>query len=385
MNLVKTNDVDVNVPLYVELFKTRDDCFAVQRRDGSYGPLNIEFDTKHVEEHVNGERTYGQYLVNPDDNTVAFAVIDNDIDDDSDAPLENALKAAVLEKRRAINFGLKENQVWLEFSGRRGYHTWFFFDPPVKAAVAKELLETIVGNEHDDRMRITIDGGHLEVFPKQSGIAEGEYGNLVKTPWGFHQKTGNRMVFVDEDGTPFDDQAAIVRASLRNRIHPDACGGILEEFGHDPEQLVEKAEKRVENRGQATSDVVNENLDIRPVIQDALDRKLSAPHDKDCELIGDQGHNMRLAIAAELLNNGYSVKEADELFKVFPNYDQATTRNKLTTLKRSGHKPWKGETLRSKCPDYVEGYDLTPMKNMDVVDSMKLNHERYNGVYGENK
>lgn len=385
MNLVKTNDVDVNVPLYMELFKTRDDCFAVQRCDGSYGPLNIEFAGKHVTEHVAGERTYGQYLLNPEDNTVSFAVIDNDIDDDSDAPLDNALKAAVLEKRRAINFGLHENQVWLEFSGRRGYHTWFFFDPPVKAAVAKELLETIVGTKNDDRMRITIDGGHLEVFPKQTGIADGEYGNLVKTPWGFHQKTDNRMVFVDESGAPFQHQGAILRAAIRNRIRPDVCGGILEEFGYDPDELVEKAEKRVQNRGMSTSDVVNENFGVRPVIRDALDRKLSAPHDEDCKLIGDQGHNMRLAIAAELLNNGYSIDETDQLFTVFPNYDKATTRNKLTTLKQRGHKPWKGSTLQSKCPDYVKGYDLTPMQNIDVIDSMKLNHERYGRVYNDSE
>ncbi|QLG29994.1 hypothetical protein HUG10_20525 (plasmid) [Halorarum halophilum] len=392
MSTVNHDELGVSVPLYLDLFKTRDDCFAVQRMDGSYGPLNIEFEEKHVEQHINGERTYGQYLVDPVDNTVRFAAIDNDIDDDSNAPLENALEAAVLEKQRALEFGLRDNQVWLEFSGRRGYHTWFFFDPPVKATLAKQLLEYIVGGTPEERDAYTeqindgadpddldtpgvdIPGGHTEVFPKQVGLSTGEYGNLIKTPFGLHQKTGNRMLFVDETGEPYSDQASIIRAAIRNRIHPDVAGGILEEFGDDTEHLVEEAEQRAAGRGRDLEDIVSEGMDIRPCIEAAITGQKG-------NLSGEEGHHMRLAAAAELLANGYSVEEAHEFFKAFPNYDPKITEEKLREVQSNLPRPWACSTIKDKCGSLVTDCPCPATSDIDLVTSMELNHQRYGHVW----
>jgi len=386
MSIASDEDLEVSVPLYIELFKTRDDCFAMQRPDGAYSPIHKEFGEKEVNQHVSGERTFGQYLVKPVKNTVRFAAIDNDIDDDSDAPLENALAAAVLEKKRAINWGLRPNQVWIEFSGRRGYHTWFFFDPPVQAALAKQFLERLVGgNEGENRMSVAIDGGHHEVFPKQTALIEGEYGNLIKTPFGFHQKTGNRMLFVDDDGTPVDDQNAILRAALRNRIEPDVVGGILEEFGDDTEELVAKSKADAANRGQRIEDVVDSALDIRPCIERALRGEATTPDDQRGQLRGVTGHQMRLAAATELLNNGVSVDDAVEYFSHFENFDEQITREKLEEIKRLGYKPWRCETLRDKCGAYVDGCACPKTSEIDPVRSMELNHERYSDKWRHNE
>jgi|GEM_PF-4813887 len=383
MSTVSHDELDVSVPLYVELFKTRDDCFAIQRRDGAYSPIHKEFGAKEVEQHVSGERTFGQYLVKPVDNTVKVAAIDNDIDDESGAPLENALAAAVLEKKRAINWGLRPNQVWIEFSGRRGYHTWFFFDPPIQAALAKQFLDRLVGNTEDNRMSVDIDGGHLEVFPKQTALLEGEYGNLIKTPFGYHQKTGKRMVFVDNDGTPVDDQNAILRAALRNRIEPDVVGGILEEFGDDAEQIVQVSEAQAARRGRDSAEVVDESLGIRPCIEKALRGEAATPNDPEGQLRGDVGHNVRVAAATELLNNGVSVDEAVEYFRRFENFDEEITRTNLENIKRLGHKPWRCETLRQKCGAYVEDCSCPKTSDIDPVTSMELNHERYGNQWSQ--
>lgn len=359
---------DVNERLYVDLFKTRDDCFAVQRRDGGYAPLDIEFEPKHAREHLQGEFTYGQYLVDPEDNTVRFACIDNDIDDDSDAPLEHALVATRKERDHANSLGLDEKQVWMEFSGRRGYHLWMFFEEPIPAAHAKALLEEIDS-------AVEIEGGHTEVFPKQIAVEPGGYGNLVKTPLGVHQKTGNRMVFVDDDGDPVDDQGKLLRVISRNQIEPETVTDILDGIDRDPEQLEAKAEEVAKEKGRSVEDVVVDYPNIRPCIEQAIRGEVD-------DLRGDQGHSMRLAIGAELMAHGVPVDDAMNVFSQFENYDPKITRKKLEELKREGHRPWKCETLKDKCPRYASDCPC-PYSNPDIVTSMELNRRLYGDRWGD--
>lgn len=359
---------DINEDLYVDVFKTRDDCFAIQRRNGSYAPLDIQFEAKHVKEHLEGEYTYGQYLVNPEDDTVQFACIDNDIEDDSDAPLTNALVAARRERDHAISLGLDEKQVWLEFSGRRGYHMWVFFDDPVPAAHAKALMDEIDG-------QVEIDGGHTEVFPKQIALQPDGYGNLVKTPLGIHQKTGNRMVFIDDDGEPLERQGDVLRVISRNRVSSDTVEEILDEIDRDPDKLEREAAELSEKRSRSIEEVIVDFPDIRPCIKDAMMGKVD-------HLRGDQGHSMRLAIGAELMAQGVPIDEAMNVFKQFENYSPKITRQKLEEIKREGHRPWQCKTLEDKCPRYTEDCPC-PYRNPDMIESMEINRKIHGDKWGE--
>lgn len=367
----------ISPALYMEMFKSRSDTYARQRDDGAYIPVDREFGTEQVEEHLSGEKTYGQYVVNPDGNEVKFAAIDNDIETDSDEPLSNALEAAKEERRRAINLGLDESQCWIEFSGRRGYHLWLFFENPIPAVKSKRLLEYIVDGtpeerknaDEDEDVGVVIEGGHHEVFPKQIVVEEGGYGNLIKTPLGYHKATDNRMVFVDDDGNPEPDQGAILRVAVRNRISEDTIDGILEELGEVEEDMVEQVEAEASTKGLDASDVIQDDYDIRPCIASALMGEVD-------NLKGNEGHLMRLAAATELLANGFSKDEAVKFFEQFPGYKEGVTREKLDEIERKGHKPWRCSTLKSKCPRYAGDCDC-PYQDTDAIDQMDMNRKQY--------
>lgn len=356
----------INVKLYMELFKSRKDCYAIQRRDGSYAPVDREFTEEIVRHHIDGEYTTGQYVVDPDGDAVKFACIDNDIETDNDDGIDAALDAAIEERRAAIDLGFDQNQCWIEFSGRRGYHMWVFFQEKVPAIHAKKVMEEVVAD-------IEIEGGHTEVFPKQVALSDTGYGNLVKTPLGVHQKTGNRMLFVDDFGDAYDDQGAIIRAISRNRVGVSQLSSIVEDIGEDLDDLEEQVRERRERK---ESDVqIDGDIEMRPCMKEAMNGEQG-------ELRGDAGHHMRLALAAEMLNSGMSIEEAQEAFSQFDNYDPQITLEKLREISREGHRPWKCSTIKEKCGEYAEDCPC-PYQNPDAITSMELNRKMYGDQWSE--
>ena len=80
----------------------------------------------------------------------------------------------------------------LEFSGRRGYHVWLFFEKKQYAKFVKTLIET--------RLHLNKIYG-IEVFPKQTELTPSrKYGNLIKIPFGIHKKSGKRSVIILDNG-----------------------------------------------------------------------------------------------------------------------------------------------------------------------------------------
>ncbi|MCX6827693.1 MAG: hypothetical protein NT002_00175 [candidate division Zixibacteria bacterium] len=119
-----------------------------------------------------------------------------DIDDLEEAAVREVQNHA---RRFAIPF-------LTEFSGKKGYHLWVFFDRPYPNRFARALSRAFAFNN--------------EVFPKQDFIASGKLGSPVKAPLGIHQLTGNRCLFLDKDLRPEKDQYETL-ASIRtvNPIH----------------------------------------------------------------------------------------------------------------------------------------------------------------------
>lgn len=363
---IETDDIGrINENLYIEVFKSRKDCYAIQRYDGSYAPADREFDAEIVEHHVTGEYTTGQYVVDPVDNSVKFACIDNDVDEEG-VSLDAALDASLDERTAAQKLGIDKSDCWIEFSGRRGYHFWIFFETKVPAIHAKKLMEAIVREAQPEEGDL-IEGGHTEVFPKQIALTDIDYGNLVKTPLGFHQKTGNRMLFVDDYGDPFPDQGGILRAVSRNRVSFEKLRDTVEDLGEDLDKLEEAVEEREKLRSRDVQ--IDEEISVRPCIKEAMNGQKG-------DLRGDQGHCMRLALAAEMVNSGMEMDEMIEVFSQFGNYDEEITRKKLREIKREGHRPWKCDTLREKCPEFVEDCPC-PYRNPDALTAMEFNRQQY--------
>ncbi|MBF0390714.1 MAG: DNA primase [Desulfamplus sp.] len=189
--------------LYLNLFSGREDIFARQWADknenkSGYVPVRYSMTLAHIEEHLNGLKTYGIYLLKSD-SKVKCGVIDADINPEYrtgkiTADQKNTLyreKSWMISRIFEISkqLGIKP---LLEYSGHKGYHFWYFFNQPVDASKVKAFLTRVAEPVNRD-----IKAFHLEVFPKQDRLTEKGLGNLVKLPLGIHRKNGKPSFFME--------------------------------------------------------------------------------------------------------------------------------------------------------------------------------------------
>lgn len=177
---------DIDPTQYLDLFAHRRDVFAEQQDSGIYIPQQRELTEDEVSEHLAGFSSYGVYTTDPEDQTVRFICWDLDTHD------EDALAHLTkLVSRLVINTGhLDTSCLMLESSGNKGKHVWLFLDQPVVAAkvrrwVARDFLPEWTSGARENGWPVAI-----EVFPKQDVVGEGNFGNLVKLPFGRHRVSG---------------------------------------------------------------------------------------------------------------------------------------------------------------------------------------------------
>lgn len=172
----------------VELFWSRfihlDDCYPLQYKNngGGYVLIKEKLTPKIILEHLRGNKTIGLY--GSQDSTTKWICIDIDTLDE-------------IAVREVQNHARRFNIPYLtEFSGKKGYHLWVFFDKPYPNKFVRALAGKFAFNH--------------EVFPKQDYICDGKLGNLVKAPLGKHQVTGNWCLFLDKDLRPEKDQYGVL-------------------------------------------------------------------------------------------------------------------------------------------------------------------------------
>ena len=86
-----------------------------------------------------------------------------------------------------------------------GGHAWVFFDEPIAASLARDLGSAVIseGMAHDVALSFS---SYDRMFPTQSTIPAGGFGNLIALPFqGVAQRQGN-SVFVDKAFEPYEDQ-----------------------------------------------------------------------------------------------------------------------------------------------------------------------------------
>lgn len=86
-----------------------------------------------------------------------------------------------------------------------GGHAWIFFDEPIAASLARDLGSAVIseGMAHDESLSFS---SYDRMFPTQSTIPAGGFGNLIALPFqGAAQRQGN-SVFVDKAFEPHEDQ-----------------------------------------------------------------------------------------------------------------------------------------------------------------------------------
>ena len=187
-----------NYSLIIHLFTGREGVYARgwKNPDGRIGyfPNKKSLDENIIKKHLNGEEFVGIYLLRMD-NTINFAVIDIDI---AKNQFKTTAQESLSEEARDTaykikNFSKKMNiETYIEETGGRGFHCWFFFSSPLKASTARNFLKFIIRHLNNNSSKI-----EMEIFPKQDKIAKDALGPLIRLPLGIHPLTGRRSFFLN--------------------------------------------------------------------------------------------------------------------------------------------------------------------------------------------
>lgn len=264
---------DADCVTFATLFAGREGVHARQWASATgrtgYSPVREPFTPAVARQHLVGTYTVGIYPVRMD-NTVLFAALDIDVGPSSFRPSRDEGRAFQDRLRRAHEASLKavdraaslDLPVLLEDSGHKGRHVWVLFERPVPAAAARRLATTLATAAEGRDAEVTV-----EVFPKQSRVAEGGLGNLIKLPLGIHRLTGRRGYLLDPASgrpleRPLDVLAEYPRVSREHlaRILEEQEAGIRSErpslrmVRPEPDPLQEASDSRTSCRPASAGD-----------------------------------------------------------------------------------------------------------------------------------
>lgn len=205
---------DEDIFLFLRLFQGREGIYAHQWIDQKnrcgYFPIREPLSDKEVSAHLSGDLTLSLYLLRSDD-TVKMMVIDIDVNKNALARRseeKGILDKAICEDAEKIRMVAEKAScpVYVEDSGYKGRHIWFFFSEPMKAGDVRRFAKEIIKKVGEPPLNI-----YREIFPKQDQVAKDGLGSLIKLPLGVHKGTGARCLFVDSKGKPYLDQAKFLR------------------------------------------------------------------------------------------------------------------------------------------------------------------------------
>lgn len=207
----RDNFSDTDIQSYMELFVGREDTYAKEMTIDGKQRLSEQVLEPVTEEtirkHLAGEVTLETYIQRPN-GTAKYLVIDIDISKKillqySYGSKEfNVFKQKAAERAAEICKVLKRMGIkgYIEDTGFRGYHIWIFFIEwfPVRylAGFTECIQKELVEQDSDITM---------EFFPNGTRIRQGKMGQKIKLPLGFHVRTGNRSILLDEQFCIVDD------------------------------------------------------------------------------------------------------------------------------------------------------------------------------------
>jgi|GEM_PF-1022178 len=325
--------------LFKKLFVVRDDVFVEQLlHEGklTYWKLSRSFTDRDILNHFTGNRTFGVYVTSPN-NTCRFTAHDVDIPKTSsinDETQKEVKNKTLRLKVAAMNLGIRKNQIIVEFSGRRGYHVWLFFENEIPCYQAYSLAKLI-------RSKSSVD---CEFFPKQDRIDPVTgLGSAIKLPFGIHKATSQRSVIVDEAFNPYADQDGCL-----SKAEPVAVKTVQEILLKNNLPLEKK--ESLEDRLDVSSDVVYDydtrggslerlmsNCKMLKEFKDEAEKNMHIRHDKRVVIsnllafLGEEGEKMIHNIMAAC-----------------DDYDEVYTQGQIEYRKKKGYKPITCQKLKEQ-------------------------------------
>jgi hypothetical protein len=313
-------------------FVHRSDCYARQywdRRQGrwayhkvseSIDDITLDVLKRHVRAQLMPEGyrfCIAVYQIDRDD-TVSWICYDIDNHDNSNPDVrEDVTRLLAVLDRYSIPY-------LLEASGSEdSYHVWVF------------LVSTRTYNAFKFSRQIAAEAGiRCEIWPKQESIdsARAEFGNPVKLPLCFHNKSGMTSGFLDPQ--TFEPLEYV------------PLPGLVRLF-EVPKRLRTPEQNSVHVPG-SDSGSETQLFQFHPCLQHLIDNHI--------QLEGGSGHAARTAIAIDAYNAGLSKEEAVALFRHQSDFRPDYTLYQVESIYSKGLKPFKCSTLLDKCGDLVRCY-----------------------------
>ena len=330
-------------------FVNRSDCYARQYRDrqrGKWGyhrvvesldDVTLDAIKRHIRAQIlpQGYRfCMAVYQISRDD-TVSWICYDLDNHGNSNPNVREDVKRLL-----AVLDGYSIPYL-LEASGSEdSYHVWVFLAP------------TRTYNAFRFSRQIASEAGiKCEIWPRQQGINsdKAEFGNPVKLPLAFHNKTGRRSTFLDPQ--TFEPLEVV------------SLPGLVRLF-EVPEPQQRPASKPacaliLDNRPEPRYSV------FHPCLQHLIDGHI--------QLVGGEGHAARTAIAIDAYNSGLSKEAAIVLFKHQNDFNLDYTTYQIESIYNKALKPFKCSTLQDKCGDLVRCYCAACPRSRYIGNKSKAN------------
>jgi len=287
--------------------------------------------------------TIGLYTVNPKDNMCVNPTIDIDNHSGNLDIIPDVVKIYTALKDAGMYPYIEASAGELKDGAHIGV-----ICKRTPATIAKRAVQTALDST----------GLKHEVNPKQDQIEEGKYGNLVKAPFQYHNRTKARSQIINpETMQPFSRQDAInYMMALPDTVF-EAKEGI-----ETPIQTIKEATT-------ATTEPIKSVIKTGMAFDELFDLRHIKPCVKKCfnerwalHGGGDEGHNFRVGAAGDLIYNGATDEQVKTYFSVQPEYSEKTTGyqvKKTVEYIKAGNKPTGCKRLKEQCPDLLNGMCTT--------------------------
>jgi hypothetical protein len=313
-------------------FCHRTDCYAIQMYNKlqdkcayypEIGCLN-DYDLDTIKAHLRADMagldrrfTIGVYQIDPKTDTVSWICFDLDRH-----KLEDPDPKEAVQRLLAVlgSYGIPH---LLESSGSLdSYHVWVFL-VPTKTYNAYVFSQWIAK---------AAKLGKCEIWPKQRSYSDRrgkDYGNLVKLPLAYHNKTGSRSVFLDP--LTFEPMEYV------------QLPGLVRLFEYPIGKTANERSKQ-EKSTQSTAEF--------PEFRSCLKSILESRH----RLEGAEGNEIRVAIGCEAKCADLKLDEAVRLFQNVPDFDEDITRGYLEYIYNGPYKRYRCDTVLEKAGPIILPY-----------------------------
>lgn len=344
----------------------RKDDYAIQLQSGAYSRQGVPLTHEDIIAHIEGDYTLGVYQSTYPEELCKW--ITYDIDGprkEGETPDRAGIQLSML-KSVLIDHGVN---FYVEDSGSPySYHVWVFLEHPTPLWLAYNWARAMVvrGDKY-------VFSG--EIFPKQAALnPEKPYGNLIKVPFGIHQKTNQRTHFYDSSrGKPTTVMDDVETMEIGGWIPVDLP---VNEKGTQRTAInTMKSNKRLvgisdtnKNSGKPIELYRYSGL-VRPCVT-AL---------QTIQLKHEDGHKLRIAIASELLGCGMTIEEVVKAFAEQEDFDEGITHYQVRSV-QGYNRPtcdrirWHARNLQSE-----SGFKIDELCEACIfAERQEMNHARQN-------